>query len=72
MTKWVTARETVSIVDNQHPNAYVSPLFQMWIDKGWEIVSVMTLPPTSTIHMCVAVGVLRLSDSAGGKDVPGS
>lgn len=63
MTKWVTVRENVNVTANQHPGPYIKPLFERWTNEGWEIVSVMTLPPDPHgIDMCVAVGVLRLSD----------
>lgn len=57
--EWVTAREMPSVADNQTPGRYIAPLFRQWTREGWEIVSVMTLPPKSACDMCVAVGVLR-------------
>ncbi len=56
--EWVTARQTVLIVDNQHPG-YPVILFGAWMRDGWEVVSVTPLPPTSGVDMCIAIGVLR-------------
>jgi hypothetical protein len=57
--EWVTAQQHVSCVDNQHPGRYRTELFERWVKEGWEIQSVMTLPPTSSLDMCIAVGLLK-------------
>jgi len=56
--EFATVRQEVSIVDNQHP-ANTDPLFMAWARDGWEVDSVLALPPTSSTAMCVAVGVIR-------------
>jgi hypothetical protein len=56
--EFATVRQVVSIVDNQHP-ANTEPLFRLWVTSGWEVVSVLAIPPTSNMCMCVAIGVIR-------------
>lgn len=60
--KWVTVQEQVEITANQHPDGYLYEMFEGWVLKGWEIVSITVFPPITKSYMCRAVGVLRLPD----------